>query len=439
MSISHNVKAPEKGSSSVEHGFTLIELMVALAVLAVVLATLAPAYYGAMRAAAAADQRAIANGLAVAASEQLRSIPYWEIGYTSADYQSSPQGVGYPCIAASSNSTVQVSSTPMDNASLMPTSATQAGVAYSIQRCVYWVNSSVSNQTQFSGLDGQAYKQSVVTVSWTVHTVSGHVTQTSEIYPGGQGAYKGAQDNHTPTTNAATTGTTPPSAPVWTNGEYQKDPANGSTEIDLVWTEPTSPTPAVRWEVDYTTSQNYGGSGQLSQTPGTFSQEFFNTPGTTANPNTIPVGAGQSYYIEVWAYAADGTKSTSPSSVVGPVATQASSASCNMTVLKVTPGTATIGSNDKFSGSTTTFSISITNAGNGTCSNVTVSYTTKGATPASAIVSGSGTLTGTAGDTTTKWDTGNDTFTVYQNGAQYVPSGGGLLQQQVDITCTGNC
>jgi prepilin-type N-terminal cleavage/methylation domain-containing protein len=430
MSISVDVKGRARAAEAASRGFTLIELMIALAIMAIVLGSLAPAFYGAMRASAVSDQHAIANGIAVAASEQLRSFPYWEVGYTSADYQSSPAGVGYPCTTASANPVVTVTTSPLD---IQTQSQAENGVTFSVQRCVYWVDSSIDNQSNNYPL---AYKQTVVTVSWTVGRVASKVTQMSDIYPGGEGLYGGAKDNYTPTTNVASGATAPPSSPVWVS--YADNSTSPTTEINLVWTEPSTPTPAASYLVDYTTSQYYGGAGSLSLTPGTYTEDPFNTPGTSSSPNIVTVGAGTPYYFEVWAVAADGTKSTSPSTVVS-VASANAAATCNMTLFKVNPGTATIGSSDKFSGSTTAFNLSITNSGNGTCSNVTVKYTTQGGTVAAATMTGSGTLSGTAGTTNTKWDTGNDTFTVYQNGTQYVPSGGGLLQQQVDITCTGNC
>ena len=49
-----------------------------------VMAALAPAYYALLRATGAASHRSVANGIAVAAQEQIRSIPYYDcLLYTS--------------------------------------------------------------------------------------------------------------------------------------------------------------------------------------------------------------------------------------------------------------------------------------------------------------------------------------------------------------------
>ena len=66
-----------------ERGFTLVELLIALMVLAIVMVALAPAFYGNLRAASATNYRSTATGLAVAAIEQMRGFPYYSVGYSS--------------------------------------------------------------------------------------------------------------------------------------------------------------------------------------------------------------------------------------------------------------------------------------------------------------------------------------------------------------------
>ena len=420
----------DAGQELPDGGFTLLELMLALLLLAIVLAGLAPAYYGTLRAADLSSEHSVANGIAIAATEQLRSFPYFDLGYTTTDYQTPGQappngGVGYPCIAASSNTTVQVTTSPLEG---LATSQTVSNVAYSIQRCVYWIDSSVAGDTQ-------AYKQTVVTVGWTLGRVHSVVSQTSAVYPGGESPYTTAQNNEAPGTTTATTAAVSPAPPAWVS--HATDPTFPYDEIDLVWSEPsTTLEPAAKYEVDYATASNYSGSGYLSLTPGTYTAATFSTPGTAASPNVISVSASTTYYIEVWAIAADGTRSTTPSDVES-VTTGSTPQTCVINNLVVNPTNAVVDANGRFASGYTTFSLSV-NATNA-CNNVTVSYNTNGPTLYQAPMSGSGTLTGTAGNTSTKWDTGNHTFTVYTGGTQYVPSGGGAVQVQVDITQCKNC
>ena len=108
---------------------------------------MAPMYYGLLRASASANQRSVANGLVVSATEQMRTYPYYEIGYYT-----TPSG-------CATSSPVILGSTINDPLASLPMSKTIGNVTYTIQRCVNWANSTVTGDTL-------AYKQSVVTVSW---------------------------------------------------------------------------------------------------------------------------------------------------------------------------------------------------------------------------------------------------------------------------------
>ena len=423
------------GARSDERGFTIVELLIALLVLAIILAALAPAFYGTMRAADLADEHSQASGIAVAASEQMRSFPYWQTGYTAADYQSG--GVANPCIAASSSPTVQVDTSAFDASTVngvviraaLPTTQSINNITYHIQRCAYWVNSSIGS------LDKDAFKQLVVTVSWAMGQIHSSVSQSSTLYPGGEGSYQYPDNNYPPGSTTTTSAPATPSAPTWVS--YATSPCSPLCEVDLVWAEPSnSPVAAAKYIVDYTDALHYGGSGYLNLTPGTYTEPpAFNTPGTAANPNAIDVAPSTTYYIEVWAVASDGTKSTAPSNVVS-VATGAASGGCTLSNLVVNPTTANVDANSKLAGFDS-FSLSV-NA-SGSCNTVTVAYTETGSTVYQATMSGSGTLTGTAGVHGDKWDTGNHPFTAYLNGSQYSPPGGGAVQVQVDITQCKNC
>jgi prepilin-type N-terminal cleavage/methylation domain-containing protein len=406
-----------------EDGFTLVEMLIAMLLMAVVMVSLAPAFYGTLRAAASSRARTVATGAATTATEVMRSLPYWTVGYTSADYQTG--GAGYACAGASGSPVVTVTTSDIDT---LATTETLGPITYSIRRCVYWANSSIAADTD-------AYKQVVVTVSWQVAQVSSSISQTSSLYPGGETSTYNApgENNFIPGATTTTTAPVAPSAPTWVS--YADDPTFPTTEIDLVWSEPsTTPEAAAKYEVDYTTASNYGGSGYLTLTPGTYTEVSFNTPGTAASPNVITVSSGTTYYIEVWAVAADGTTSTSPTNVVS-VTTAASAQACSVTELAVAPSEVTLSKNNTFSPNDyLSLSVNATSA----CNDVQVAYTSTDLTTVQfATVSGSGTLTGTASSSSAngKWAAGNHTFTVYVNGTQYSP----IVQQQVCMTQSATC
>src|SRR5262249_19658812 len=134
-------------------GFTLVEMMIGLLILGIVLTALAPAFYGALRATASTNQRSVAASLAVTANEQIPSFPYYEGGF-----QTTPTSC--PTDAPdNSNPVVLASGIPTPLASLSATRRV-GSQTYSILRCVYWVNSSATNQTLPNGtaVGSLAYK-----------------------------------------------------------------------------------------------------------------------------------------------------------------------------------------------------------------------------------------------------------------------------------------
>ncbi len=421
----------------------------ALMLLALIMSALAPAFYGLLRATSVTSQRSVANGLAVTATEQLRSIPYDEVGFYT-----TPSG------CASANAVV-LGTSVSDPIAQMATSQTIDNVSYSIQRCVNWVNSSITNETL-------AYKQAVVTVSWRSSALAISVAQTSALYPGGQTAYSGPENDYIPGVTTTTTTAISPSPPT---GVAATDDSSAPTNtIDVSWTTPTAtPTPdhyTVLWSTtnpsgaSIATLSGYSSSSQLSGTS-----------------TLITVGAGTTYYFQVQSIAAGQastlvsntatatsassgtttTTTTAPTTTTtvaggGGDSTTTTSTSttsttlltCSINTLTVTPSVGTNGNGvavDKNGNlvNASNFTLSV-NANSG-CSNVTVGYAPSSCTPGAtgcqttyATMSGTGgTIYGTAGAASTAWTVGTQKFTVFVGGTQYAP----LTQQQV-IVCTEN-
>jgi prepilin-type N-terminal cleavage/methylation domain-containing protein len=378
-----------------ERGFTLVELVIALMVLAVVMVALAPAFYGNLKAAGATSYRSTATGLAVAAIEQMRGFPYFEVGYASSTQDSWCQSSGAGSLPWNNESGL----TSVDNVTgtdpqtsqpysvfenpnnHLATSQKVGPITYSIYRCVYWVPSSTAGPTGTAGLAG-AYKLSWVGVQWNASGISWHVTQTSAIYPGGENKYVAADSNGIPFTPNCQNHGSVPGAPVGLAATV--DPTFPTTAIDLTWSEatgdPVSALP-IQYEVDYQTT----GSGQW-----VFYQDTF-VPGTANNPFVVDgLVPGTSYSFELYEVACDSTYSAATSAVSlttsGSSSTTTTTASTTTTTVPSTTTTTVAGSTTTSTSSTSTTTTSVP-PGCG-LSNFAVS-------PASgAAINSSGSLTG---------------------------------------------
>jgi prepilin-type N-terminal cleavage/methylation domain-containing protein len=435
------------GESQDDCGFTLLEMMMALLLLALVLAALAPAFYGLLRATSVTSQRSVADGVAVTATEQLRSVPYDEVGFYT-----TPTG-------CPSTNAVVLGSSVSDPLTQMATTQTVGNVSYAIQRCVNWVDSSIAGDTL-------AYKQAVVTVSWKSTGVAMSVSQTSALYPGGQSAYSGPENDYIPGVTTTTTAATAPSAP---SGVSAVDDSSAPTNtIDVSWTAPTGLPSPDHYEVLWSTTNPAGAS---ITTLGGYSS----SSQLTGTSTLVTVGAGTTYYFQVESIAAGETSTvvsntatatttssatstttttipaTTTTTVAGSTTTTSTTSSTSTTVptcaintLTVTPSVDTNGNGVALNKSgylvnESDFTLSV-NANSG-CSDVTVGYAPSACTPgasgcqtAYAAMSGAGgTIYGTAGGASTVWTIGTQKFTVFVGGVQYSP----LTQQQV-IVCTEN-
>lgn len=382
-----------------DDGFTLMEMMIALMIMAVVLTALLPALFGTMRATTSSNARSVANGLAVSATEQMRSIPYYEVGWTST-----------PSVCANPNDPSNPDKQPvtLSSGTTTPltavTTKTVGHVSYTVTRCLYWIDSTVTN-------DSLAYKQSIVTVSWSSNGIASTITQTSAIYPGGEGTYQaGGEQNFTPV--AATPTTVAAGAPDYPqNVTANKDPSTPANAIDVSWSPPAaSAVPAVNYIVDYIAV-----TSTSSNCP---SAPFANPTSTqpepaSASPLYIGASPGTKYCVDVRSVAGDGVTVSSPSAVTT-ATTDSASPTCTISNLVVNNSTTKIpvdSNGHLVSGSSIPLSVNAQY-----CSGVTVSvgYTTNTSTVQQANMTGNTSLlTGSAGTSSTVWSVGNDPFTVY--------------------------
>jgi prepilin-type N-terminal cleavage/methylation domain-containing protein len=409
-----------------ERGFTLIEVLVALLVLGIVMTALAPAFYGSLKATALTNERSVANGLAVADTEQVRAIPYYEVGYHS---------TYLPATCPNNSNTVLLDSNvaspgPFDQ---LPTTQKVGPVTYTMTRCVNWIaSSSTTNSTGVIPGSVAAYKQSVVTVSWTIGITPYSISQTSAIYPGGEGQYSSAQNNYPPGGVTSTTAAAAPPVPTGLTATKGISPTNTNT-IALSWSE-SAPTQVANYVVQYN-SVPTGQTCPAALAAGSYTSVTSNTIGASVSGLT----AGTIYCFQVVAQASGGVASAA-STVATATTDPITSTSCLVNSLSVTPTSGVADSNDFLVG-VIGFTL-LVNAQY--CTNVTVAYSTDGTTPSQAtLISSGGSLIGTAGIATTPWTVGNHTFTVWVGGVPYASASGNPVVVQVNICQehghSGNC
>ena len=197
-----------------ETGFTLVEVMVGLTILAVGLVGVIGVTNGNLKTAAGANARSKAISIATLAIESVRAIPYDQL----------PSTAGGP--VAMHPAPPEVESNPI----------AVGGRTFRTQRVL-------SNDPANVG-----YKQVIVTVDWRDEHGSHVLSQTSSIYPGGIGPAANAP------TNSGNGGSncTPP-VPTSLTATVPLGSA-GYTAIDLRWSMPQSSCQAANFVIQYSTN-----------------------------------------------------------------------------------------------------------------------------------------------------------------------------------------
>lgn len=361
-------------------------------ILAVVMTALAPALYDMMRASSGTDQRSVADGIAVGASEQIRSLPYYEVGYQTTT----------PNYCAGSNPVTLGYYTPMSD---FPKVKTVSQVTYTIETCVYWVQAAAPTGSTVTYTD--AYKETVVKVEWGPNNAYSY-TDSSALYPGGESAYaSGGQQNFTPSNVTATTVATPPATPT---ANYASVSAASPTDsIDVDW-QPVTSTSTVQYIVEWWTGATRPTTP--SQSP-TINGTSDGASGLTYEITGLT--AGVAYNMDV--LAVSGSQVSNPSNTVSATTNPASTAGCIVNSINVTPSSPAIDT----SGNPVNFSsLAVTVQATSACADLTVEYGTNGADGAPSaplttvdLTYVSGSFTGSASQST--WSARTYGFVVYSN------------------------
>jgi len=382
----------------------VVELIIAISLLALVMVSLGPAFWGSLQATTTSNNRTTADGIAVQALEELRGDQYYQVGFTGAA-GNNPAPSNTQCPGSNLVNNVTTSALAPGGAS---TVGPIRGITFSVQVCVYWTSAYVKGT-----LKPGAYKETVGTVTWADADGPHTVTETSALYPGGEGAYSGTgQNNYDPRNiDLGSGGGGSPAIPnPPQSASIADDSVNPTTAVDVSWTPPvTTPVLVTGWTIQFTDDTNANGSGSMFVS---------NYPTASTSATVINLTPGHTYSFQVSAQSA--SVSSTPTATTPTSITLPTTPPCTVSSVTVTPSTGTV----DFSGNLTSPSggFSITAQANGTCQAgaVQVQYSTqppgKNTTFYLANMSGSGTLTGSAYQSGSVWQGGTIPFTVVVNG-----------------------
>jgi prepilin-type N-terminal cleavage/methylation domain-containing protein len=294
-------------------GFTILEVMVALTLLAFVMMALAPVFYAGMATASATSTRTEAAALATRDLEAMRSVPYTLVGFYG-------DQTGYVS-AFEGSETVQLALlTPVNTtpAFLPLTTENFAHRTFTVRRHIVWVDAKETGGVTRT----QAYKRTDVLISWTNQSGTHEIRDSSIVYPGGRGAYTGPKNNGTAVTTPSVVA--PPGAPTLNTAVPPAAPA-GYTEVDLAWSAPSAGGPVDHYKVQWANDNAFAGGLQSTS----------NIPAGNLSYPVTTLTSNQTYYFRVYAYGGDGSQSAASNTLSATTATPPV-ASCTVNSLNLT-------------------------------------------------------------------------------------------------------
>jgi prepilin-type N-terminal cleavage/methylation domain-containing protein len=315
-----------------EGGFTILELVISMALLAIVAAPLASVFWSAIRTAGSAAHRTDGSSIASREIEGMRAAPYAQVGF----YQDQP---GFVTVTPDGLTSVSLGTTSPASGLLVPqmqpetpdpSAATgyapdptpanaspilMGGVKYSVTRYIAWVDAKDATTTY-----SQAYKRLSVIVVWTDQAGTHTVEQDSVLYPGGLGTYQGAMGGP-----ASTTTTTSPSGPTRPSSTVVPGPPDPS-QVALSWSQPAGGGAVTSYSIEYSTDSNFP-AGNFAVIAGL-------APSITSYTVT-GLAPSTTYFFEVVAYAGAQVNTSAPVST----ATAALSGGCTLGGLNIVGST----------------------------------------------------------------------------------------------------
>jgi prepilin-type N-terminal cleavage/methylation domain-containing protein len=361
-----------------DNGFTLVELVVALTVLALGIGAVGNTFWTSFSIAGQGNNRSRAVALATREAEAMRSSPYDRLGFSAVQsgFESSFEGL----------TTVLVAD-PMVHP-LGPDHVV-GGMTFQFQRHVVWADAASVPGYQ------QAYKRISVMVTWTDQGGAHQVRQDAFVYPGGMGVYRGPQGGAaTSTTSTTAVVNVPPAPPLNLTATVPVGDV-GATSIDLAWTPSTITSPAVSAWVVQMSTDNFLTAHLLTDTQ----------PASMPALEATGLSPSTTYWFRVAAKSAAGQQSTW--SVVAMATTNGQTvAPCQLGTSTITPSAV-----KRLNGGSTVLSANAVvsvNATGGSCSGLQLRFNASGGTTSTVYLTAGvgGVWTGVLNGLTTAWDTG---------------------------------
>lgn len=357
-----------------DDGFTLVELMMALTVLAVGIGGVVQVFHSSFSVAGQGNTRSRAVALATREAEAMRAVPYDRLGFSAVQ----------PGFAPSFESALTVVVADPVVQPFGPDHVVD-GVTFQITRHIVWADAaSVAGYSS-------AYKRVVVLVAWSDRGGAHTVRQDAYVYPGGRGAYSGPQGGVTTTT--ALLSVVPPAPPLNLTATVGAG-SDGASAVSLAWTaNPVSTPPVSSWAVEFSTD-SFLTSHLLTDTQ----------PASVTSYTASGLSPSTTYHFRVAARAAGGLQSVWSVPAMA-TTTPAASNSCQLGTSTLTPSAVV-----RLNGAATVLSANAVASVNatGVCAGLQLRYSPTAGSPRVAyLASMAGSVwTGSIDGVSTAWDTG---------------------------------